>query len=187
MKSAERNKQIVIMRAAGHNILDIARSLGASVSTIQRTLRKHPTSKGVASKALIEAAREELLDSVRGDDQVRTIAAASTRTALVLSEKLQLAVIAALDILDTDPSKALLMSRAINGLANANRLSAEAIRSSIAIDTSPAEVIERELPVIVIEGLTDDDVAKMRAEQRAEELIMSGQANPNDDAEVTGS
>ena len=60
MKSAERNKQIVIMRAAGHNILDIARSLGASVSTIQRTLRKYPTSKGVASKALIEAAREEL-------------------------------------------------------------------------------------------------------------------------------
>lgn len=62
-KTPDQNAQAVILREAGYTLPAIASRLNISVSTVQRILKSNKAVAGASTKALIERAREEMLNT----------------------------------------------------------------------------------------------------------------------------
>tara|TARA_B100000446_G_scaffold107053_1_gene100118 strand:+ start:15965 stop:16543 length:579 start_codon:yes stop_codon:yes gene_type:complete len=169
---AQRDQQIVLMRGLGCTLIDIAHETGLSVATIKRVLSRHKTIKGsLCSEALAEA-RKRVLASSANDENLRLLTATTVRSALVLTDRIQVEALATLDVLNKDPHAALIRARALGSLSNVVKLNADGLRSAVKIAPQSEGDPDEELPEIVVRELTDDDVAEIRRQQEQEDIAM---------------
>jgi predicted transcriptional regulator len=74
--SPELEAQVVILREAGHTVPAIAAQLGLSLSTTKRICKRRGAVAGAATDALIDQARQQMLDTAFELETVQQQAAA---------------------------------------------------------------------------------------------------------------
>lgn len=182
--SPDQEVNIVAMREAGYTHAVIAERNGCSIATVKRACSRHGATKGAIAAEALSQARANLRKSISGNDAIQEIAASVVLDTQfhveLLREKLGEAA-NKLEINSTEDSKQAF--RSLNSYANALKLSADAMRSALKIDTSDA-YIEQDLPVLTIQTLTEEDVAEMRRQQEAEELELYGSDIEEEDSIV---
>lgn len=161
--------QCVAMRAAGYTVALIARETDLSASTIKRICRRHKAGKGEATEELINAARDELIGKIAGDESLRAIAAALVQDTLVQLEACREAMAnASTHLKASNTDEALKVMRACASWSNALKLTADATRSALKIDPRTGDATE--LPVLTVSVLSDADAEAERERQDQEAI-----------------
>lgn len=163
--------QAVALREAGYTLPTIASRLNLSVSTAQRILRANKVVAGTATNALIERAKEEMLNSAFSLEEIQYTLAAAVLDDLALTKHIRMKLSESVEQLD--PSNPIAF-RALAAAATALKLTQDVTRRTLPIDKlNQAQEIE-ELPELKIHVMTEHDVAEMRAKQRLQEAEMNG-------------
>ncbi|MET0776799.1 MAG: helix-turn-helix domain-containing protein [Pseudomonas mandelii] len=163
--------QAVVLREAGWTIPAIAERLESSISTVQRLLKKNHAVAGAASQALIEKAREEMLNTVFVLENVQQIAASLVLDDLAISQQIRLKLAEAMDLLDpTNP----IVFRALAASATTLKLTQDVGRRALPLEKLNESLEVEQLPELHIRLMTEDDVDEMRAQQRLEDAEING-------------
>jgi hypothetical protein len=170
-KTPDQSAQAVILREAGYSISAIASRLDISVSTAQRILKTNKVVAGTSSQALIERAREEMLNTAFALEEVQRIAAASVLDDLALTQQIRLKLSSAVEQLDpADPG----VFRGLAASATTLKLTQDVTRRALPLEQLSQALEVEALPELQIHIMGEYDVAKLRAEQRREEAELDG-------------
>jgi hypothetical protein len=154
--------EVIALRAAGLSLMAIAERVSLSVSTVQRVLQKHPTSKGAAKTALIQATRNEMLRRVVNDEAIREEAARLIADDLAHAAMLRRKIGLAAEHMDaTNLQEAALVMRAAAAYSVAVKNTSDTLRRVMGLDRARPEVDE-ELPELVVRELRPEEVTALR-------------------------
>ena len=167
----DQSTQAVILREAGYTLPTIATRLELSISTVQRILKTNKTVAGASTQALIERAREEMLNSAFSLEEVQRTAAALVLDDLAISQQIRVKLSNAVDQLDPNDPGAL---RALAASATTLKLTQDVTRRALPLEKLNQALAFEELPELKIHIMSDLDVAEMRAQQRLEEAERNG-------------
>jgi hypothetical protein len=178
----DQSTQAVMLREAGYTLPVIATRLELSISTVQRILKSNKTVAGVTTQALIERAREEMLNSAFSLEEVQRTAAALVLDDLAISQQIRVKLSNAVDQLDPNDPGAL---RALAASATTLKLTQEVTRRALPLEKLNQALAFEELPELKIHIMSDLDVAEMRAQQRLEEAERNGDSDGAEDEQET--
>lgn len=167
----DQSTQAVMLREAGYTLPAIATRLELSISTVQRILKTNKTVAGVSTQALIERAREEMLNSAFSLEEVQRNAAALVLDDLAISQQIRIKLSNAVDQLDPNDLGTL---RALAASATTLKLTQDVTRRALPLEKLNQALAFEELPELKIHIMSDLDVAEMRAQQRLEEAERNG-------------
>jgi predicted transcriptional regulator len=177
-KTPDQSAQAVILREAGYTLPAIATRLELSISTVQRILKTNKTVAGASTQALIEKAREEMLNVAFSLEEVQRTAAALVLDDLALSQQIRAKLSNAVEQLDpTDPG----VLRALAASATTLKLTQDVTRRALPLEKLNIALDVEDLPELQIHIMSEFDVARMRAEQRREEAELNGDAEAMED------
>lgn len=177
-KTPDQAAQAVILREAGWTIPAIAGQLEISISTVQRLLKKHGAVSGASTRALIEKAREGMLDMAFSLESVQQTAASLVLDDLALSQNIRMKLALALDTLDLSSPIAF---RSLAASATTLKLTQDVARRALPLEKLDQSLEREEMPVLQIQIMNADDVAEMRAQQRREDAEINGDSEGLDD------
>lgn len=181
----EQEVNIIAMREAGYTFSVIADRNDCSIATAKRVCSRHGASKGAIADELIAEARTRLRQSISGDDAIREIAASvvvdTKYHCEILREKLAEAA-GKLEI--NSPENALRSFKALNSYANAIKLTNDAMRSGLKLDTSESYEGD-ELPKLIVQALSKEDIEEIRRQQREEEAELYGYDHEEEEEDMT--
>jgi transposase len=178
----DQSTQAVMLREAGYTLPAIATRLELSISTIQRILKTNKTVAGASTQALIERAREEMLNSAFSLEEVQRTAAALVLDDLAISQQIRVKLSNAVDQLDPNDPGAL---RALAASATTLKLTQDVTRRALPLEKLNQALAFEELPELKIHIMSDLDVAEMRAQQRLEEAERNGDNDGVEDEQET--
>lgn len=174
----DQSTQAVILREAGYTLPAIASRLDLSISTVQRILRTNKAVAGATTQALIERAREDMLNAAYALEQVQRTAAALVLDDLAINHQIRAKLSESVDQIDpTDPGAL----RALAASATTLKLTQDVTRRALPLEKLNMALDVEELPELQIHIMSENDVARMRAEQRREEAELNGDAEAIDD------
>lgn len=157
--------EALALREAGYTALSISQRLGISVRSLQRHFADHGTKKGTIKEEVLATARADLLKRVTSDDAVREEAAKLINDDLAHARHLREIMIDATEHLQATSLKdAVLVMRAAAAYSTAIKNTSDVLRQTLRIDRA-VEDAGAELPELIIQELTQDDIEKIRAEQ----------------------
>ena len=174
----DQSTQAVILREAGYTLPAIATRLELSISTVQRILKTNKAVAGASTQALIEKAREEMLNAAYALEQVQRTAAALVLDDLAISQQIRAKLSDCVDQIDPTDSGAL---RALAASATTLKLTQDVTRRALPLEKLNMALDIEELPELQIHIMSEYDVARMRAEQRREEAELNGDAEAMED------
>jgi hypothetical protein len=160
--------KIVVLRAAGYTIPVIASKTGVSVSTIKRTINRHPQPSDEAQLNLVEEARTALRDQYGSDAAISGLYAsllADTLHHVETSREIANAALAKLVASDT--KDAALVFRALTAHATTLKTHIDTIKA-----IAPLPDLIAELPHLVVTGITAEEVAELRRVQEEQVAMM---------------
>jgi hypothetical protein len=170
-KTPDQSAQAVILREAGYSLSAIASRLDISVSTAQRILKTNKVVAGTSTQALIERAREEMLNTAFALEEVQRIAAASVLDDLALTQQIRMKLSSAVEQLSpTDPG----VFRGLAASATTLKLTQDVTRRALPLEQLSQALEVEALPELQIHIMGEYDVAKLRAEQRREDAELNG-------------
>ncbi|WP_371858358.1 helix-turn-helix domain-containing protein [Pseudomonas sp. 382] len=167
----DQGAQAAILREAGWTICAIAERLELSISTVQRLLKRHKVVPGASANALIQKAREEMLNTAFSLDTVRQLAASNALDDLALIQRIRTKLAESLDALDPAAPTAF---RSLAASATALKLTQDVGRRALPLEKLAESLEIEELPELQIRFMTENDVAIMRAQQRLDEAELAG-------------
>ncbi len=160
--------KIVVLRSAGYTIPVIASKTGVSVSTIKRTIMRHPQASDEAQLNLVEEARSALRDEYGSDEALGGLYASLLADTLHHVEASREIANAALEKLEASDTKdAALIFRALTAHATTLKAHIDTIKA-----IAPRPELIAELPHLVVRCITDDEVAKLRRIQAEQDVMM---------------
>lgn len=169
----DQSTQAVVLREAGYTLPAIATRLELSISTVQRILKTNKAVAGASTQALIEKAREEMLNAAYALEQVQRTAAALVLDDLAISQQIRAKLSDCVDQIDpADPGA----FRALAASATTLKLTQDVTRRALPLEKLNMALDIEDLPELQIHIMSEYDVAKMRAEQRREEAELNGDA-----------
>ena len=174
----DQNTQAVILREAGYTLPAIAARLELSISTVQRIVKTNKAVAGASTQALVEKAREEMLNAAYALEQVQRTAAALVLDDLAISQQIRTKLSECVDQIDPADSGAL---RALAASATTLKLTQDVTRRALPLEKLNMALDIEELPELQIHIMSEYDVAKMRAEQRREEAEINGDGEAMED------
>lgn len=174
----DQNTQAVILREAGYTLPAIASRLELSISTVQRIVKTNKAVAGASTQALVEKAREEMLNAAYALEQVQRTAAALVLDDLAISQQIRAKLSECVDQIDPADSGAL---RALAASATTLKLTQDVTRRALPLEKLNMALDIEELPELQIHIMSEYDVAKMRAEQRREEAEINGDGKAMED------
>ena len=174
----DQNTQAVILREAGYTLPAIAARLELSISTVQRIVKTNKAVAGASTQALVEKAREEMLNAAYALEQVQRTAAALVLDDLAISQQIRAKLSECVDQIDPADSGAL---RALAASATTLKLTQDVTRRALPLEKLNMALDIEELLELQIHIMSDYDVAKLRAEQRREEAEINGDGEAMED------
>ncbi|MNN43338.1 hypothetical protein D3C81_1575710 [compost metagenome] len=149
---------------------------------MQRILKTNKTVAGATTQALIERAREEILNSAFSLEEVQRTAAALVLDDLAISQQIRIKLSNAVDQLDPNDLGTL---RALAASATTLKLTQDVTRRALPLEKLNQALAFEELPELKIHIMSDLDVAEMRAQQRLEEAERNGDNDGVEDEQET--
>lgn len=172
-KTPDEVAQVLAMREAGWTMPAIAQQLGVSIATIQRITKKHGVKAGAAQAALVQQAREQLLDNAFLLDRAQEIAAAMVNDDFALAQQIRQKVAEAVDAID--PAGGPLALRGLAAAATALKLTQDVARRALPLDRLNEALHVEEMPELVVRVMTEEDVKELRERQRRELAVLNGE------------
>lgn len=172
--------QALAMRAAGYTTLAISQHLGIGVRTLQRHFAATATKKGTFKKELLEAAKADLLARVTSDEAIKEEAARLVADDIAHAIHLRELMLAASEHMKANSLQDVgQVMRAAAAYSTAIKNTSDIIRHSLRLDRL-TEVTEDELPELVVQELTADEVAQIRSERgdnadEDEDVVVEGE------------
>lgn len=160
--------QVVILREAGHTTPAIAAQLDLSLSTAKRICKRRGAVAGAATEALIDQARQQMLNTAFELDTVQRQAAALVVEDLSLSSIIRQKVLEQLEQIEPSTCEPFKAMRAITAAATALDLTQKISRRALPLDKLEEATRVEELSELRIRIMTDDDVREIREQQRLE-------------------
>ena len=160
--------QAVILREAGYSCPAIAETLDLSLSTTKRILKRRSAVAGAATEALVEQARQGMLNSAFELNAVQQHAAALVLDDLALARMIRGKAVEAIEALDPSTSTPYQMMRTVVAAATALDLTQKVARRALPLDRLEEATHVEELSELRIRIMTEDDVREMREQQRRE-------------------
>lgn len=160
--------QVVVLREAGHTVPAISIQLGLSLSTTKRICKRRGAIAGAAKEALVEQARQHMLDSAFELDTVQQQAAALVVEDLALSSLIRQKLVEQLEQIEPGTSEPFKAMRAITAAATTLDLTQKVSRRALPLDKLDEASRVEELSELRIRIMTDDDVREIREQQRRE-------------------
>lgn len=160
--------QAVILREAGYSCSAIAAQLDLSLSTTKRIIKRRGVVAGAATDALIEQARQNMLNAVFELDTVQGHAAALALEDLSLARMIREKAVTALEALDACTCTPYQMMRTTVAAATALDLTQKVSRRALPLERLAEATHVEELSELRIRIMTEDDVQTMREQQRRE-------------------
>lgn len=160
--------QVVILREAGHTAPAIAAQLDLSLSTTKRICKRRGAVAGAATEALIDQARQQMLDTAFELGTVQGQVAALVVEDLSLSSLIRQKVLEQLEQIGPGTSEPFKAMRAITAAATALDLTQKVSRRALPLDKLDEATRVEELSELRIRIMTDDDVREIREQQRRE-------------------
>lgn len=164
----ETEAQIVILRSAGYTIPLIASKTGVSASTVKRTIQRHPQPSDEPQLDLVEEARTALREQYGSDDAIRGLYASLLADTLHHVEASREIANAALEKLKaSDTRDAALVFRALTAHATTLKSHVDTVKA-----IAPLPDLIAELPMLVVTGITAEEVAELRRAQEEQDAMM---------------
>lgn len=160
--------QVVILREAGHTAPAIAAQLDLSLSTAKRICKRRGAVAGAATEALIDQARQQMLNTAFELDTVQRQAAALVVEDLSLSSLIRQKLLEQLEQIEPSTCEPFKAMRAITAAATALDLTQKISRRALPLERLAEATHVEELSELRIRIMTDDDVREMREQQRRE-------------------
>ena len=160
--------QAIILREAGYSCSAIATQLDLSLSTTKRIIKRRGAVAGASTDALIEQARQEMLDNAFELNIVQRHAAALALEDLSLARMIREKAVEALEALDPSTSTPYQMMRTTVAAATALDLTQKISRRALPLERLTEATHVEELSELRIRIMTDDDVREIREQQRKE-------------------
>lgn len=160
--------QVVILREAGHTAPAIAAQLDLSLSTAKRICKRRGAVAGAATEALIDQARQQMLNTAFELDTVQRQAAALVVEDLSLSSIIRQKVLEQLEQLEPSTCEPFKAMRALTAAATALDLTQKVSRRALPLERLAEATHVEELSELRIRIMTDEDVREMREQQRKE-------------------
>lgn len=160
--------QAVILREAGYTCPAIAAQLDLSLSTTKRILKRRGVVAGAATTALIEQARQNMLNTVYELDAVQEHAAALALEDFALSRMIREHIVEAMEQLNPSTCTPYQMMRTTVAAATALDLTQKVNRRALPLERLAEATHVEELSELRIRIMTDEDVQEMREQQRRE-------------------
>lgn len=154
----------IALRSAGLTLLDISNRVGVSVSTLQRVFRRNPIPKGEARTALVEAAKQQVIDRVTCDDAIREEAARQIADDLAHAAFLRERIAVAAEHLHAENlDQAAVVMRAAAAYSTAIKNTSDMIRHGMRFEKALSRVTIDQLPELVIREISDEEAIAMVA------------------------
>lgn len=160
--------QVVILREAGHTVPAIAAQLSLSLSTTKRICKRRGAVAGAATDALIDQARQQMLDSAFELETVQQQAAALVVEDLSCANLIRQKMLEQLEQIEPGTSEPFKAMRAITAAATTLDLTQKVNRRALPLDKLDEASRVEELSELRIRIMTDDDVREIREQQRRE-------------------
>ncbi|MCS8504514.1 hypothetical protein N1E27_15935 [Pseudomonas aeruginosa] len=160
--------QVVILREAGHTVPAISAQLGLSLSTTKRICKRRGVVAGAATDALIDQARQQMLDTAFELDKVQQQAAALVVEDLSCASLIRQKMLEQLEQIEPGTSEPFKAMRAITAAATTLDLTQKVSRRALPLDKLDEASRVEELSELRIRIMTDDDVREIREQQRRE-------------------
>lgn len=160
--------QVVILREAGHTVPAIAAQLGLSLSTTKRICKRRGAVAGAATDALIDQARQQMLDTAFELETVQQQAAALVVEDLSCASLIRQKMLEQLEQIEPGTSEPFKAMRAITAAATTLDLTQKVSRRALPLDKLDEASRVEELSELRIRIMTDDDVREIREQQRRE-------------------
>ncbi|NHN79692.1 hypothetical protein HA520_20855 [Azotobacter chroococcum] len=161
------------MKEAGWTEPAIAQKLDISISTIRRITKKHGVKTGAAQAALVQQAREQLLDNAFLLDRAQEIAASMVNDDFALAQQIRQKVSEAIESID--PTAGPLALRGLAAAATALKLTQDVCRRALPLERLNEALHVEEMPELVIRVMTAEDVKELRERQRRELAVLNGE------------
>ncbi|WP_240931790.1 helix-turn-helix domain-containing protein [Azotobacter chroococcum] len=165
--------EILAMKEAGWTEPAIAQKLDISISTIRRITKKHGVKTGAAQAALVQQAREQLLDNAFLLDRAQEIAASMVNDDFALAQQIRQKVSEAIESID--PTAGPLALRGLAAAATALKLTQDVCRRALPLERLNEALHVEEMPELVIRVMTAEDVKELRERQRRELAVLNGE------------
>lgn len=179
-KTPGQSAQALILREAGYTLPAIADCLNISLSTTQRLLKRNGAVAGAATQALIEKAREDLLHNAFALETVQQTLASLVHDELSLNRLMRNKLAEAVEALEVTPANAPIVCRALAACSTTLKLTQEVSRRALPLEKLKQALDVEEMPELVIQVMTEDDVLALRAQQRKEDAGLDGIVDEDD-------
>lgn len=160
--------QVVILREAGHTVPAISAQLGLSLSTTKRICKRRGAVAGAATDALIDQARQQMLNTAFELETVQQQAAALVVEDLSCANLIRQKMLEQLEQIEPGTSEPFKAMRAITAAATTLDLTQKVSRRALPLDKLDEASRVEELSELRIRIMTDDDVREIREQQRRE-------------------
>jgi lambda repressor-like predicted transcriptional regulator len=168
----EMKAKIIALRQAGFSLASIADQTDTSISTVKRHVSA--TRKGSVKQELIDEARKELLSTLT-DDAVKAQLAALVVDDISIAHRIRSNIVSTLEHIENQKPSGLAEAgqtmRALSSAATGLKLTGDALRQSLGVTQRGLhESNTDDLPELIIQDMTGEDIAKIRS--RAELLSL---------------
>lgn len=160
--------QVVILREAGHTVPAISAQLGLSLSTTKRICKRRSAVAGAAIEALVDQARQQMLDSAFELGAVQQQAAALVVEDLVCASLIRQKMLEQLEQIAPGTSEPFKAMRAITAAATVLDLTQKVSRRALPLEQLAESTHVEQLSELRIRIMTEDDVKEIREQQRRE-------------------
>jgi len=151
--------EAITLREAGFTLTSIAEKIGVSVSSLQRSFKKHSVKKASLRVKAVEKAREDLLSRVTSSESIKHEAAKLVCDDLAHSTLLREKAALTIESLNaTDTAEAALSMRALVAYSTLLKNTSDTIRRGLGIDKSDMGESIEDLPDLTISEMTADDI-----------------------------
>lgn len=163
MIDAETVKLAIAHRASGLTLAAISDRLKISTSALKQIFKKHDVKRGTHRSAIVQQAKNLLVQDVTLASRISESVAASIANDLALANRVRDNASVLLDEIYNDSNSSVqVKARALTALATAVSLSQAICFKALDIEKQRATVSDNELPSLVISGFSDDEMQDIR-------------------------
>lgn len=166
--------EVVILREAGYTTAMIAAKTSLSPATIKRYCASNKVKRGSLSNELISNARNEVMNSIAGNDELKAMTANMIADNLAINQIIREKILESVEQLEPkDTESAALCLRGLTAASSSLKSTTDAVKSLLGFDhlQGGIEVLEE----LVYVDLSEADIKEMRRQQSEEMKILNGE------------
>lgn len=156
-------KSAIAWRESGLTISVIADKLKLPISTTKALLKRYNVSKGASRGALVQVARDKLINDTSLSNMIASQISASITNQLSMARQIEDECSTLFEQLSNDTRTPIsVRARTLSSIASAAQMAQSLAFKALDIENKRNEIKQTDLPTLVIEGYTESEMLEIR-------------------------